>query len=441
MPSATASNEAFMAPATQVAAALPWLAGAEVLGRDKAAGWVKALRATGAESFARTGFPAPSQEGWQYTNLRSLSTAKFTWSAEPVIFDAGKLPAPLLEGYRIVVVNGQYQAKLSSAPEGVSVVSLMEAADKKLPGLEDALVRVGDLEQSPLVALNSAYIRDGFVLSVAPGRDIEKPVEVLFYNTGNNAAIYPRVLYRVGENSGLTLVERHMGEGAYFTDAYIGIAQEQASRLRYYRFQDESVNAFHINVTALQQQKEAQFEGFSLAAGAKLARQEYQLQLLDKNICTNIGGIYVIKDEQSHDFTVLADHFEPRGKSAQHFRGVADDKARAVFQGKIHVRRAAQKTDGYQSHHALLLAPTAEASAKPELEIYADDVKCSHGATSGQLDPVALFYLRARGIPEDEAKALLAEAFIAGALEQVTHEALREIYRGRISTWLSERSR
>jgi Fe-S cluster assembly protein SufD len=231
-----------------------------------------------------------------------------------------------------------------------------------------------------------------------------------------------------------------MGEGSYFADTYIAVAQESASRLRHYRFLEESGNSFHVSTTVLQQQKDCVFEGFSMASGGRLARQEYQIQLLDKNICSNIGGIYLIKGQQSHDFTILADHFEPGGKSAQHFKGVADDQARAVFQGKIHVRRAAQKTDGYQSHHALLLAPTAEASAKPELEIYADDVKCSHGATSGHLDPVALFYLRSRGIPEGEAKALLAEAFLSEALDRVTHEGVREIYRAHLSAWLSERS-
>lgn len=146
-----------------------------------------------------------------------------------------------------------------------------------------------------------------------------------------------------------------------------------------------------------------------------------------------------MKGQQSHDFTVLADHFEPDGKSVQHFKGVVDDQARAVYQGKIHVRRAAQKTDGYQSHHALLLSPTAEASAKPELEIYADDVKCSHGATAGQLNPEALFYLRSRGIPDDLARSLMVESFLGSAIEKVSYEPVRDIYFACVAAWLAGR--
>ncbi len=438
MSSATA-KESFMPAPAQNAAALPWLAETAAIEKDKAVNWVKALRATGAESFARTGLPTLGWEGWQYTNLRPLSSVKFHYSADAAVFDASRLPAPLLDSYRIVVVNGQYQPKLSSLPKSVTVQSLMDAATGHAQGLEDALVRVGDLAQVPLVALNSAYLRDGFVLNVAKNADVDKPVEVLFFNTGNDAAIYPRVLYRLAENSGATIIERHLGMGSYFTNIYTAIAQESASRLRYYRAVNESGNSFHINMAAVQLQKNAQFEGFSMATGGKLTRQEYQLQLLDKDVCCSIGGVYLINGQESHDFTVLADHFEPGGKSAQHFRGVLDDQARTVFQGKIYVRRSAQKTDGYQSHHALLLAPTAEASAKPELEIYADDVKCSHGATSGQIDPVALFYLKSRGIPEQAAKALLAEAFINEAIEQVTLEPLRELHRARAAQWLAER--
>ena len=430
-----------MAQAPQVAAALPWLAEAAVLERDKAAPWIKALRETGAESFARSGLPTVAWEGWQYTNLRALGGTKFTYAADPVKFDAAKIPTPLLEdAHRVVLVNGQYQQKLSTLPAHVTVMSLMEAAEKKVKGLEDQLVRVGDLAAQPLMALNSAYLRDGFVLAVDAHKDIEKPVEVLYFNTGRDAAIYPRVLYSLGENSGLTVVERHYGEGSYLANAYVAIAQESASRLKFYRFVDESEGGAHVSKTVVQQQKNSTFEGFSLSSGGYLARQEFRLLLIDRAISSSIGGTYLMKGQQSHDFTVLADHFEPDGRSVQNFRGVIDDQARAVFQGKIHVRRSAQKTDGYQSHHALLLSATAEASAKPELEIYADDVKCSHGATAGQLDPVALFYLRSRGVPLAEARALLVESFLNGAVETVTSEPVRALCQQRVAGWLAARA-
>src|SRR5262249_41809684 len=155
--------------------------------------------------------------------------------------------------------NGQYQQKLSTLPKNVTVQSLMEAAAANAPGLEDALVRVGDLASSPLMALNSAYLRDGFVLNVAKGADVDKPIEVLFFNTGNDAAIYPRVLYHLGENAGATIIERHEGTGSYFTNIYTAVAQDSSSRLRLYRIVNESGNSFHINLTAAQLQKQAQF--------------------------------------------------------------------------------------------------------------------------------------------------------------------------------------
>lgn len=440
MTAATASKEGFMAPAPQNAAALPWLADAAPLHKDNAAAWIKALRETGAESFAATGLPTPAWEGWQYTSLRALNNTKFHYSPDAVKFDAAKLPPALAEAeYRVVLVNGQYQPALSRLPEHVTVMSLMEAADKKVKGLEDQMVQLGELGGMPLLALNSAYLRDGFVLSVARNKDVDGAVEVLFYNTGRDAAIYPRVLYALGENSGLTVLERHAGEGQYFANAYVAIAQESASRFKFYRFLDESAEGFHLSQTVVHQQKGSHFEGFSLATGGKTVRQEFRLLLIDQAISSSIGGAYLMKGQQSHDFTILADHFDPDGKSVQNFKGVLDDQARAVFQGKIHVRRAAQKTDGYQSHHALLLSPTAEASAKPELEIYADDVKCSHGATAGQLDPVALFYLRSRGIPLADARALLVESFINGAIDTITSEPVKALCQARVAEWLAGR--
>jgi Fe-S cluster assembly protein SufD len=162
------------------------------------------------------------------------------------------------------------------------------------------------------------------------------------------------------------------------------------------------------------------------------------MQLLDPHVSASIGGIYTLRDRQNHDFTIRADHFEADGTSQQHFKGVLDDQARAVFQGKIYVHRPAQKTDGYQSHHALLLSDKAEACAKPELEIYADDVKCSHGATSGMLDREALFYLQSRGIPADTARALLIESFLNEGLKDVSSETVRAVYAARISAWLAK---
>lgn len=412
--------------------ALPWLEDAAVLSNDKAAGWVQALRSTGAESFARTGLPMPAWEAWKYTNLRHLDPSQFRWSAEAVKFDATKLPQPFFaDSYRIVLVNGQYQPSLSVLPSQAQVVSVAE-----MEGADDYLVTVGDLAEKPLIALNSAYVRDGMALKVPANTDIDKPVEVLMYNTGDGIAIYPRMLYWLGKNSGATVIERHMGEGTYFTNIYTALGLETDSRLKYYRFIEESDTAFHYSSALVHQQKNVNFEGFSSVTSLAAGRQEFNLQLLDDHISSSIGGIYLLKNKQSHDFTVLADHFEPDCVSNQHFKGVIHDESRSVFQGKTKVRRPAQKTDAYQSHHALLLSERAEANAKPELEIYADDVKCSHGATAGYLDPKALFYLRSRGIPLEDARALMIRSFIDGNIDRITFEPIKEFYRAEVSAWL-----
>lgn len=418
----------FMAPQAQKPEALPWLARAP---KGRAPAWAQALRATGAEAFAATGLPTPAWEGWQHTNLRPLAQALPAYTEAPVKFDTARLPAPLLaNAARLVIVNGQYQPQLSTSPPGVTVTPLLDA-----PDIGTWTTGVGDLAAKPLKALNAAHLRDGLVLEVAG--EVARPLEILFCNS--SGAIHPRLACRLAPNASLTLVERHCGEGAYFANHVSHLVLERDSRLKFYRFMDEAPSAFHISLTEVRQHKNTHFEGFSMARGGLVAREEFAFDQLDEHVFTGISGIYMLQDRQNHDFTITATHFEPYGKSEQFFKGVADAQARAVFQGKIQVRHSAQKAEGRQSHHALLLSRTAEACAKPELEIFADDVKCGHGATSGHLDPVALFYLRSRGIPEAEAKALLIESFLNEAALRVTDEDVREVYRQQVAEWLKQR--
>jgi Fe-S cluster assembly protein SufD len=415
------------------AEAMPWLKGVAALKGD-VADWARAQRVTGAEVFSSIGMPTPALEGWQYTNLRGLVAEKLPLTEESVKIDVKSIPTPLLaDSYRIVLVNGQYRADLGSLPPHISVTPILEAGE-----MAEDIVTAGHLASTPLVALNAAYLRDGIVLKTEKHKDIDKPVEVLFYNTGD-VSIYPRVIYALGENSGVTVLERHTGTGNYFANLYAALVLKRESRLKYYRFIEESDAATHHSYITVRQEKGASFEGFSAATAGAVTRQEIGMQLLESGLSASISGIYLMRGQQVHDFTVRADHFEPHGTSMQHFKGVIDAQARAVFQGKIHVHRPAQKTDGYQSHHALLLSDRAEANAKPELEIYADDVKCSHGATAGRLDPKALFYLRSRGIPLEEARSLMIESFLNEVIERVTSENVRELYRQRVSLWLEQR--
>lgn len=430
---AQAAVHVFKTEAAVQADAQPWLTPAAALAGDGAPAWINALRQTGADVFGTTGLPTPAWEGWQYTNLRPMTANAFHFDAPAGDVTAADLPAPLLEdSHRIVLVNGQLRLDLGSAlPDGVKLTALMD-----IDAPEEELATVGNLAASPLLALNCAYMRDGFVLDIAPHRDIAQAIEILFVSAGDAPAVYPRVLYRFGENSGATLLERHAGTSAALTNLYAGVVLQQSARARYFRFIDENDAAVHVSRTVVRSHKSSDFQGFSSVSGLAAGRQEFGLELLDKGISSSIGGIYMLRGRQSHDFTILADHFDEDGMSVQHFKGVIDDQARAIFQGKIHVHRPAQKTDGYQSHHALLLSGEAEASAKPELEIYADDVKCSHGATAGMLDTDALFYLQSRGIPAAEAKALLIRSFMNQTLEKLTRDDVRALYAARIAAWL-----
>jgi len=424
--------------------ALSWLEGASVFEKETGEDWVKALRDTAKETFLTTGLPDSSWEDWKYTKLRKLENIKFKYSIDDIKFDAKKIPENILEdSYKIVIVNGQYKKNLTTLPlpKGVEVSSLMEASKNDSNYMREHLSTLGDLQDNPFKALNLAYMRDGFILKIEKDIEIEKPIEIIFYNIGSKEtppAIYPRMLYWIGENSNVTLFERHLGEGVYFTNSYSCVVQEKFSNLKLYKLEEETLESFHFSNIFIQQQEGSQLESFCGAFGGLISREEYKNQLIDNTTYGSIGGVYLLRKNQSHDFKILTEHFEPNGRSVQNFKGVVADEANAVFQGKIHVYRDAQKTDGSQINSTLLLSENAQASFKPELEIYADDVKCSHGATSGKIDEEALFYMRSRGIPEVEARALLVQSFLTESLEQISFEPIKEIYITKIEEWLKK---
>ena len=430
--------ETFMPPSSPRPEALPWLlrGGAHAM-PEGAPNWARALRQTAAESFAANGLPQPGQEGWQFTSLRHLEPQHYT---QPDAVLTGNVPAPLLaHSYRVVIVDGIWQPHLSTLPNGLKIAPILQATDI-VPHAEEYLLGLGDMALNPFKALNAAHLRDGFVVALGRGQTLDKPLEVLLW-TRDGVAAYPRILYWLGENAEATVLERCAGEGRYFINAQTDIVLQQSARLTYHRLCEEAEKASHISQTAIHCMKDAHFDAYNGAFAGALMRQGYEFKLLEKGVYSSLTGIYLKDGQQIQDFTVLAGHYDESGVSAQHFKGVVDDQARAVFQGKIHVHRPAQKTDGYQSHHALLLSDKAEANAKPELEIYADDVKCSHGATAGQLDANALFYLRARGIPEHEARALLIRSFMADGIDKIIHPDIRNLFFDRLDSWLANRGK
>ena len=408
-------------------------------------GWMDALRADGAKRFAGLGLPSRRVEEWKYTDLSALARSRFLpccgareAAAEPA------LPAPLYDDApRAVFVNGRFEAALSSpdgAPDGVTALPLAEAIERAPQLLESYLGRIAGLGKKPLVALNTAWLADGFVLWLDRHVSLERPLELVFWGEAGagdtRSAWHPRHLIVLDQGARATIVERHVGRsGGHFANSVTEVALAAGARLGHYRLQDEPGDAVHIATTEVLLSAGASYESFVLSTGAAVARNQIAVTLDGEGASCALNGAYMARDGQITDTTTLIDHAVPGCASREVYKGVLDDKARGVFQGRIVVRKDAQKSDGHQSNRALLLSDRAEIDAKPELEIYADDVKCSHGATAGELDDDALFYLRSRGIPEKQARGLLIDAFIDGAIGEITDEAVREAFRAHAEAW------
>ncbi|HQT65590.1 MAG: Fe-S cluster assembly protein SufD [Acidocella sp. 20-57-95] len=361
-----------------------------------------------------TALPTRKLEAWRYTELKSLAAISF---AEP---KPAKISAPLpdLGLPRIVFVNGSFNAALSNAPDFVG-----------------PFAKVLDDSALPLVQINAANAQDGITIDIPAGIDAGAIMLISYANAAEPIAFHPRHRIVLGTNATLTIIEVALGQGVYWHNPVTDITLQEGATLGHYRLQDESAEAFHLATIRADIAEKAAYESFSLVVGGKLSRAEFHTNLNGPNASTHLNAAQLLRGRQHADFTSVVGHKAPNCASRQTVKSVLFDHARGVFQGRIEVAQIAQKTDGYQMNQALLLSPHAEIDIKPELEIFADDVKCSHGATIGALDPEQIFYLRSRGIPEDQARAMLIRAFLTEALEPVTHEAARTFLEDAIETW------
>ncbi len=363
-----------------------------------------------------TALPTRQLEAWRYTDLKALAAMSF---AAPV---ASPVPADLLDlGVpRLVFVNGVYDAALSTPPP------FMRPFVPAAPGA--AL---------PLAAINAEQAHDGMTLEVPAGVDAGVVLLVAHAGAAEAAALHPRHRISLGQGASLTLLEVAAGQGVYWHNPVTEIALAAQATLNHYRLQEESAEAFHLATIVADVAEDALYNAFSLVLGARLSRAEIHARLAGPNARAHLNAAQLLRGRQHGDITTVVSHLAPAGSSRQTVKSVLSDHARGVFQGKIAVDRVAQKTDGYQMSQALLLSPRAEMDVKPELEIFADDVKCSHGATIGALDPEQLFYLRSRGIPEAQARAMLIRAFLDEALQPVTYEPARAMFETAINNWWS----
>jgi Fe-S cluster assembly protein SufD len=405
-------------------------------------GWLTALREAGKAGF--TGLPTQRQEAWKYTGLNKLKALTFEPSPAAAGAPATLPDADALAAHRLVFVDGRYAPEHSTVgalPHGVTLASLADILNTQPALLETHLGKVTDLTRKPMAALNTAWIEDGLVLIVPRGVALEGNVEVVFLAGGEAPVAHPRLLVDLGDNSEAVLIERHLGGAAGgFANQVAEIALGNGASFRHYVLHAEPGASFAVETVAATVARDASYRSFALNAGGGLVRREVEVQLRQPGASAQVDGAYLVDGERHSDTTILIDHQSPHCSSRQTQKGIIDDDGRAVFQGKILVRPDAQKTDGYQLSQTLLLSPHAEIDVKPELEIHADDVKCSHGATVGRLDADALFFLRARGIPEAEARALLIQGFIGGALDEIDRDDVREAFGLAAADWLQRKS-
>jgi Fe-S cluster assembly protein SufD len=387
-----------------------------------------ALRAAAADAFRSSGLPGATQgrrsEAWKYTSLRPLTQARFRADGA-ARHEAKTILArlPLLDAPRLVFIDG-VAAEHPSQADSVGIARFADQPD------------FGTLtwpDREPMVALNTMLAEDGAALHVAAGQD--GGVMQLVSIATTDADLHPRHTVRLDAGARLTLLECSTGAGSYLLNTVAEIHVAEGAHLTHIRLQDEAETAFHVSTTYAEVAARGTYDSFTLNIGARLSRTEVHANLAGAGATAHLNAAQLLAGTQHADFTTVVGHLAPNGTSRQTVKNVLAGRSRGVFQGKIEVARAAQKTDGYQMNQALLLSPDAEVDSKPELEIFADDVKCSHGATVGELDAEQLFYLRSRGVPDAEARAMLVRAFLVEALEAVTDETIRSRLESAVHTW------
>jgi len=407
--------------------------------------WIDRWRLAGLDSYHALGLPTRRIESWKYTDLRLLQRRGFTLPSTDPVLDV--VPASVLsvDGFRIVLVNGRFRPELSDVdglPQGVTVTSLGDVLARDPGALASHLGKLLELEDMPMAALNTAFATDGLYLSLDDGVRLERPVHLVSIGGGTDEPVmfHPRHLVVLGVGASATLAESHIGLGdcAYLSNEVLEAQVGLDASLEHYRLQRGGEETSHLAAARIVLHRNAVYHGFVLQTGGGLSRYEARLRFTDPDAEVRLAGAALAAGEAHLDNMTLVDHAAPRCYSRQLYKGAFGGRAKGIFQGKTIVREGAQRTDGYQMSRALLLSKEAEAKTKPELEIYADDVTCGHGTTVGDLDTEALFYLRARGIGEKDARRLLVEAFLSESIDEVSDTDMREAFVHITRSWLDD---
>jgi Fe-S cluster assembly protein SufD len=391
------------------------------------------LRQTAISEFTQNGYPTTKDEEWKYTDVRPISKINFAFSEECNISTAelDQYKIAHLDVYRIVFVNGNLQPQLSDWDESNSqftIARLQDYVKENNQSATEFIAQYTPKDMDSFTALNTAFINDGIVILAPKNTVVDKPVHVLHINEGNtNTISAPRNLFKVEQGAQIEIIETYTGKGSkeYFTNVVTEIGVEANAKLEHYKIQTESQQAYHIGSVYIQQQRDSQYIAHNFTFGGKLVRNNYNAKLDGENINCVLNGLYLGSDKQHIDNHTAIDHAKPHCESDELYKGILNDHSNGVFNGKIFVRQDAQKTNAIQSNNTILLSDNANIDTKPQLEIFADDVRCTHGATVGQLDEEAYFYLRSRGIDKDQARQLLIFAFASDVIDRVALEPVR----------------
>ena len=401
---------------------------------EQAGGPLLPLRKAGLARFAERGYPTTNDEDWRFTSLKSLTDLPFLPTLEPLgqalgLADIAEITFGQHDVDRLVFVDGHFSSDLSvisEQPDGVTVTNLSSS----LNGLENEIGSLSANDENPFIGLNDAFFTDGALIRIPANGRLAKLAHLVFISTANEAgqAAHIRNWIEAGANAQGTIIESHLslGQAAASTNVVTETRVNAGANLEHIKFQDQSLNAIHLASLHSELSDDARYAFHSFALGARLSRNNLRMRLAKPGIECVLNGLYMTRANQLADHHMIVDHAAPHCDSHEYFNGILDDQSRGVFHGRILVQPVAQKTDAKQTNKNLILSDNATANTKPQLEIYADDVKCTHGATIGELDDDAIFYLRARGLDTKTARRMLMHGFAGEIVDRIQHDGIRE---------------
>ncbi|HSD64434.1 MAG TPA: Fe-S cluster assembly protein SufD [Ignavibacteriaceae bacterium] len=405
-----------------------------------ASGVIHELRKDAISNFSRLDFPTTRNEEWKYTSIAPLLKHTFIPASYKSGIELGQIKKMLFEGLehtRLVFVNGFFSKGLSDLkdlPEGVIAGSIEDAIKNNSDIVTKHFSKYADYKEQIFTALSTAYTKDGAFIYIPDGKIIEKPIQILYLSSSGGEKILnqPRNLFVAGKNCQVTIIENYsaLDDGIYFTNTVTEIFSGENSTVYHIKLQNESKNAFHIARMEVDQERDSNFKSNMISFGAGLSRNDFNTRFNDRGGECELNGLFMIDGEQMFDVHTMIDHAAPYCNSHEHYKGLLDGKSHGVFNGKVMVRRDAQKTNAFQENNNIILSDSALINTKPQLEIFADDVKCSHGATIGQLEEDALFYLKTRGIGDKTARGMLIHAFASDVVNSIKVEAIRNYLEG-----------